>query len=232
MSAHRSRRIDRLTAEQLLRGEPLQADALSELLSAAAAPAAEGELAGEPAAVAAFRAARPAPVLPARKGSMMVKLAAMTVGAVAVGGVAVAAATGTLPVRSGGNVTVPPTTTLATTAASTVRSERPGVAGVDRDTGSSATPSSSSSLKGLCQAYTARAGADHGKALDTPAFTTLVTTAGGKDRVDSYCTDLLGSGSAKPGATHSPGPPTSPHGKAADAKPSHSGGPAAKHSGH
>lgn len=219
MSAHRSRHIDRRTAEQLLRGQPEQADALSALLSAAAAPATEGELAGEQAALAAFRSAPPAPVLQPRRGSMIkttlaklltVKIAAAAAGAVAAGGVAVAAATGTLPTQSGGNATVPPTTSQASQASqasdtvSTAHSERPAATGDDQKTRSGATPSPS--LDGLCKAYHAGVGADHGKALENPAFTVLITTAGGKDKVSAYCTDLLGDKPGQAGNTH-PAPP-------------------------
>lgn len=217
MSAHRSRRIDRRTAEQLLRGQPAQADALSDLLSAAAAPTTAGEFAGEQAALAAFRAAHPTPVLQPRRGSMIkttlaklltVKIAAAAVGAVAVGGVAVAAATGTLPTQSGGNATVPPTTSHASQAndvASTAQSERPAATGDDKKPDNGATPSPS--LEGLCKAYTAGAGADHGKALDNPAFTVLITTAGGEDKVSAYCTDLLGEEPGQPDNTHPVPPP-------------------------
>ena len=68
MSTNRSRQIDRDMAEQLLGGAPGGRtgghDALAGLLAAAAAPAADGELPGEQAALAAFRVARPTPVHP------------------------------------------------------------------------------------------------------------------------------------------------------------------------
>jgi hypothetical protein len=46
-------------------------------------------------------------------------------------------------------------------------------------------------MTGLCNAFAAGAGSDHGKALDSPAFTALISTAGGRDRVDAYCAQLL-----------------------------------------
>lgn len=83
MSTHRSRRIDRATAEQLLAGARSQAsgtpgasdtselmdsygtpgrhEALAGLLAAAAAPAGKDELSGEPEALAMFRTARLTP---------------------------------------------------------------------------------------------------------------------------------------------------------------------------
>ncbi|WP_380285831.1 hypothetical protein [Kitasatospora purpeofusca] len=147
MSTNRPRRIDRDTAEQLLSGAvdgpsagrdasltgpdgstghtgPLPPDGgpqgrVARVLAAAAAPAARGELAGEEAALAAFREARlaPAPAVPAapapvRRRSMATaaltrafstKAAVVVLGATALGGVAVAAGTGNLPSALGGS---------------------------------------------------------------------------------------------------------------------------------
>ncbi|MFB9307556.1 hypothetical protein, partial [Kibdelosporangium philippinense] len=246
MSAHRSRRIDRRTAEHLLRGEPDReqaagSDALSGLLAAASAPAHEAELAGEQAALAAFRAAHLAPVTQLRRRSMLiktalaklltVKVAATAVTAVAAGGVAVAAVTGNLPTQRGDSPTVPPMgavssmTGPATPTPSIVSSQASDAAdknatgknptdnnAADKTTSGSGAPSPS--LVGLCQAYTAGAGAEQGKALDNPAFTVLITTAGGKDKVPAYCTDLLAN---QPGqsATSAGKPTTHPTGPGA-----------------
>jgi hypothetical protein len=210
MNAHQSRRIDRRTAEQLLRGgvRTHGPDALGELLSAAAAPATEGELAGEQAAVAAFRAARPAPVPQLRRGSMIrttlaklltVKIAAVAAGAVAAGGVALAAATGTLPSHPGGQTPAPPGTSHPAGTPTVTGSEHTTAAD-DKNTGAgagAATASPSPSLVGLCQAYTSGAGGEHGKALENPAFTALITTAGGEDKVPGYCSGLLGDKATK-----------------------------------
>jgi hypothetical protein len=62
-------------------------------------------------------------------------------------------------------------------------------------------------LVGLCHAYLAGAGSDHGKALDNPAFTVLITKAGGRTMVDGFCMALL---KEKSSATHASGAPTSP----------------------
>ncbi|MER7702053.1 hypothetical protein ABTX81_04005 [Kitasatospora sp. NPDC097605] len=138
MSTNRSRRIDRDTAEQLLAGAvggpPAGRDAsltgpdgstghtgplpsgdrpderIARVLAAAAAPATGGELAGEEAALAAFREARLAPVpavpaapAPVRRRSMATaaltrafstKAAVVVLGATALGGVAVAGTSG------------------------------------------------------------------------------------------------------------------------------------------
>ncbi|SMD27496.1 hypothetical protein [Kibdelosporangium aridum] len=279
MSVHRSRRIDRQTAERLLRGGHVRAqaggsDALSDLLAAASAPPREGELAGEQAALAAFRAARLASVPRPRRRWMLtktaltklltVKIAATAVTAVAVGGVAVAAATGNLPTQRGDSPTVPPMVTVSSTTGqvtptpSIVATGAPDAAGKnatdtnpsdtnpsdnnaadknhknpsdtnDADKNTSGDGSPSPSVVGLCQAYTAGTGADPGKALDNPAFTVLITTAGGTDKVPAYCTDLLGNQPGQSSAAHPTGQPTTlptapgaarPTGKPSDIPPS------------
>ncbi|MEV7772762.1 hypothetical protein [Kitasatospora sp. NPDC086791] len=134
MSTNRSRRIDRDAAEQLLGGAVAAPSAgqeasltgpdggpgqLARVLAAAAAPATAGELAGEEAALAAFREASltPAPVVtPVRRRPMATaalarafstKAVAVVLGATALCGVAVAAGTGTLPSALGGGPTEP-----------------------------------------------------------------------------------------------------------------------------
>jgi hypothetical protein len=69
--------------------------------------------------------------------------------------------------------------------------------------------SPSPSLRGLCQAYTAHVGSSPGKALDSPAFSALITAAGGKDKVAAFCAGML---SAQPGnrpTAHPGGKPSS-----------------------
>lgn len=99
-------RIDRSTAEQLLRGDhagarPEAAD-LSRVLAAAAAPARKSELAGERAALNAFRDARLASARRPRRRAILAKLAPVKVlaavaASTAFGGVGLAASTGSLP---------------------------------------------------------------------------------------------------------------------------------------
>ncbi|MGF1430898.1 hypothetical protein [Kitasatospora sp. LaBMicrA B282] len=147
MSTNRSRRIDRDAAEHLLAGatDGTQGglDALSGLLAAAAAPATEHELAGEEAAVTAFRSAarlgsistsptgttppvpsssRSRPMascapqrfrVPTRFLSARAAVAALAV--TAIGGVAVAAGTGHLPTVLGGPGHAVPTDNAAGT---------------------------------------------------------------------------------------------------------------------
>ncbi|WP_406202044.1 hypothetical protein OH807_23120 [Kitasatospora sp. NBC_01560] len=130
MSTNRSRRIDPDTAEHLLGGAVGRPAAgqeasltgpetgVAHVLAAAAAPPVAGELAGEEAALAAFREARlvsvpaaPAVPAPVRRRSMATaalarafstKAVAVVLGATALGGVAVAAGTGNLPSPLGG----------------------------------------------------------------------------------------------------------------------------------
>ncbi|MGW2375578.1 hypothetical protein [Kitasatospora sp. NPDC001683] len=133
MSTNRSRRIDRDAAEQLLGGAVAAPSAgqdasltgpdgpgqLARVLAAAAAPATAAELAGEEAALAAFREASLTPdpvVTPIRRRSMATaalarafstKAAAAVLGATALCGVAVAAGTGNWQSALGGGSSEP-----------------------------------------------------------------------------------------------------------------------------
>lgn len=95
----------------------------------------------------------------------------------AAGGVAYAAGTGALPAGLGGDshASARPTAAHDTTAKGAKEAQG----------------SPSPSLVGLCHAYTAGAGDNPGKALDNPAFTALITAAGGKDKVAGYCATAL-----------------------------------------
>jgi len=107
-STHRSRGLDRRTAEGILDGAPGGRDhALTALLAAAAGAASGVELRGEHVVVAAFRAARLAPAPRVRRRlmikTMLAKLlttklavAAAATAAVTAGGVVAVAATGEL----------------------------------------------------------------------------------------------------------------------------------------
>jgi hypothetical protein len=175
--------------------------ALASLLSAATSPASGRELAGEDDAVLAFRYAHLGPAPRSRRSSMSVtKLLAVKALIAAVGlsggGVALAAATGHMPSVTGGN--------SAAAAAAATASHSPG-----GQSASHPAASPSPSLRGLCQAYTAHAADNPGKALDNPAFTALITAAGGKANVAGFCATTL---AAKPGnapTTHPTGKPSS-----------------------
>lgn len=263
MSAHRFRRVDRRTAEQLLRGAPdpehgAGTDALSTLLAAASAPARADELAGEQAALAAFRAARLADAPQPRRPSMLkvtlaklvtVKIAATAAAVLVAGGVAVAAATGSLPTQGGDNQPASPAdpSTIDETTSSTASDGTPGKSGKNDNNGqnngekpdgeknksdNAGTPSPS--LVGLCHAYAAGSKADHGKALENPAFTFLITTAGGKDKVAAYCSDLLAK-EPKQHPEHPTGKPTANPGNGPADPPANdkaNGGPPSTRPGH
>jgi hypothetical protein len=46
-------------------------------------------------------------------------------------------------------------------------------------------------LNGLCHAWLAGAGSQHGKARSNPAFTALITAAGGESKVAGYCATVI-----------------------------------------
>jgi hypothetical protein len=222
MSPRRARRINRQAAERLLRGEPVGGSgSLRELLVAATAPPRAGELSGEQAAMAAFRAAHLAHAHPQRRRSVIkstvltlltAKVLVPAAAVAAAGGIAVAAATGNLPAPGGHPPSPPPPTS---------QPQNPGPQTPASAVPNHATPSPS--LAGLCQGYQAGAGAEHGKALDSPAFTALITAAGGKDHVAEYCATLRGDKTAilTPATPPSGAPQTRPTGPPQTPNPAH-----------
>ena len=135
------------------------------------------------------------------------KVLAAAVGAASVGGVAVAAATGTLPApvqdvaheltgapAAADTVEAPD----ATDKPDTAEAADPAEATEPADAAEAAKPTAAPhpSLKGLCHAYSSGNKATHGKALQSSAFTVLLTAAGGKDGVAAYCAAL------KPARSH------------------------------
>ena len=187
--------------------------------------------------------------------SRLLKTAVLAVGATAAcGGIALAAGTG--PVLPGITMPTPAASGLAQASAASGRtvgipadvpssaadtatdaadspestdtpdpSDTPDA--TDTTDGSSSGPSPS--MTGLCHAWLAGAGSRHGRARTNPAFTVLVTTAGGVDSVPAYCTTLLG----LPAPTDSPTDSSTDSTTAADpapaAVPSHPAGPPASH---
>lgn len=117
------------------------------------------------------------------------KALAATAAAASVGGIALAAATGSLPPaaqNAAHDLVGAPAAT--STSDSVTQDDTTGTDGTD-SAAPAATPSPS--LVGLCRAYGAGVADAKGKALDHPAFTVLVTAAGGKAGVAAYCTTLL-----------------------------------------
>ncbi|MEU6075039.1 hypothetical protein [Micromonospora sp. NPDC047074] len=226
MSFRRPERpADRAASERLLdtarAGWPRTAgtgdpEPLARLLSAAAAPARPGELAGEEAAAAAFRAARvdgPA-AAPARSPHR----SRFTAGAVAWGtGIAVTtiagAAFAAVALDRPADPAPPPRP--ATPVPATTATDRGGTTddaddrptGIPRDPSAVATSAAATRgatagevpgtpkprtehLPGLCRAYLAKPPGQRERALDAPGFAALVTAAGGAERVTQYCREL------------------------------------------
>jgi hypothetical protein len=215
MNTHDSRRPGLAAPEHLLHQAGVPAPAarlLAARLAAATTVGLPSELTGEFAATAAFRSGSDVAYIPRRASMIKTALAkVLTVKAVAIlaalsaGGVALAATTGVLP-NPLRETPVTPTHPATTPHA--------GGNGGGQG-GSDATPSPS--LEGLCTAFLAGAGSEHGKALDNPAFTVLITAAGGRDGVEAYCATLqhgaadhpTGAPASHPGNTdHPTGPPS------------------------
>jgi hypothetical protein len=241
---------DQDTLERLLDGRLDAASAppgyggLARLLVATSAPAAPEELAGERQALATFAAvmrSHPPTLSPRRtavprKVFTMKAAAAALVAALSIGGVA-AAATGLLPDQAAVVANQAAATTAANAAAhdlgkaavanmgGTAKAGSTDGQGRESAVGPDATAAAHA---GLCRAWEAGQGGDHGRRMDSVAFQALVDAAGGADKVAAYCRDVAagsagahGQGQASPpssGPTADPGPP-------ADAGPPASTGP-------
>ncbi|MEV6810591.1 hypothetical protein [Micromonospora sp. NPDC051296] len=226
MSKPSLRRIDRKTADRLLDGDPdalSRAGRLAALLRAARGPAHRDELAGEQAALAAFRVSAdhaPEP-RPPRESRLKIALARLITGKAAVvaatglGGVALAAGTGALPDPLFGPPATPParhapaTEPPATQALTTPASTTPGATPSHPNglSGAADAPSPPPSFVGLCQAYTAGAATKAGKAPENPAFGELVDAAGGTGNVAEYCAATIQDAPDAPGRPTGAGRP-------------------------
>src|SRR6266536_1107106 len=184
--------LDEDTAERLLTGRLPPANAppgygrVAAVLAAVSAPPDAEELAGQTAVLALFAAAtRSRPVdmrlLTPRRSQVITKLltakaAAAVLGVLLTGGVA-AAATGNLPAPAqqaahtllGGAGVPAPAEATATTRAHAVGPDAAGPA-----------------ARGLCRAWSAGQGGQHGKKLDAAAFAALAKAAG-------YCAKVTAS---------------------------------------
>ena len=125
---------------------------------------------------------------------LLVAKAVFVAAVVSGGGIALAAATGHMPA----NLTGTPAAARSAAAATATHS-------ASGKSTSHPAASPSPSLRGLCQAYTAHAGHSTGKSLDSPAFTALITAAGGKDSVTAFCASLLATHPGKAPASHPAG---------------------------
>jgi hypothetical protein len=204
-------RLSRRDAERLLDAPASHDSALGWALSAANAPAHPGELRREDAAVAAFHTARltPSPtsrsnyVSPTKLGSRAAARAVIATAAVVAltsGGFALAnsAHLPLLPDQASDQATESVAKTPKPTETTTETTESTEAAETETPTEStteSATPTPS--FEGLCKAYQATDRSDHGKSLDSAAFTALATEAGAAG-VEAYCVALIGEPTAKP----------------------------------
>jgi hypothetical protein len=218
MSSYRSRGVDRHAAEQLLTGAPVateEALRLAAVLRTVTAPAHAEELAGEQAALAAFRDAAALDSVPAAPRPSMLKSALarlltvkalILVAAAGSAGIVLAATGGALPgpwsepPADPPSVQHSPSTSVLTSVPTSVPSSVPTSASVSiaptgqpsdagRPAGAGNAPAPS--MAGLCRAYTAQVNNGPGKALDNPAFDALVAAAGGQENVPEYCAGVV-----------------------------------------
>ncbi|MGY0005030.1 hypothetical protein ACW0Q9_14115, partial [Micromonospora sp. I033] len=119
---------------------------------------------------------------------LTLKAGAAVLAVTAGGGVAFAAATGTLPGPLADRSAKPSAHATDTPSPNDGKGKGPADA--------KGTPSPN--LVGLCRAYRAGAGDNPGKALESPAFRVLVTTAGDKEKVAAYCDTLLAAEKGRP----------------------------------
>lgn len=225
MSERFDHAFDPETAERLLDAAYAQTGGhgpLGDLLARAAAPGTPRELAGAPAAMAAFRAAQPAPL--ARGHTTLRRALALKAGALvaalAIGGVAFAAHSGVLPNPFPGRPSPGPADTSsapATTPDGGDRSPSPAASATPAPSGSAA----AASLTGLCRSFLATADKDKPKATESPRYAPLRAAAGGRDLTE-YCTELLAAPGNRP--TANPGNGASPKPSRAHPTPSHKNG--------
>jgi hypothetical protein len=249
---------DRDTLERLLDGRldpasvPPGCDGLVRLLAAATAPATPQELAGEQQTMASFAAVMRStpPTLSPRRTAVPRKVftikaaAAALVAVLSVGGIA-AAATGHLP----GQASPVADQAAATTAAADAAAHGLGKAAVASTGGaaqagatdaqgreSAVGPDATAAARaGLCQAWQAGQGGDHGRRMDAVAFQALVAAAGGVGNIAAWCEDVAagsstgdhGQGQASPSSVSAPPTTVSPpsSGPPADPGPPDSTGP-------
>ena len=196
---------------------------LARLLAAATAPATPEELAGEQRAmvtIAAEMRSHPPTLAPRRtavpsKVFTMKAAAAALVAVLSIGGVA-GAASGLLPDQASPVADQAAATTAADAAAhgldkaAAANLGRPTHAGSADSQGreSAVGPDATAAARaGLCRAWQAGQGGDHGHRAESVAFQALVDAAGGADKVGAYCEDVATGASAE---NHGKGPASPP----------------------
>jgi len=208
---HRPPRRTRAHLDDLIDGRPTTSDPLAGLVAAVRAPAQPHELGGLESALAAFAAAPVAPLTPEEKTPMLksvagrllaLKVLAVTAGAAAAGGVAYAATTGDLSVPHGQSALhanahssgAPESDDESSSSEGTDSSSAssPAESGSSSESDESGSAAPSPSLVGLCHAWLAHP-SNNAKLSTNPAYSVLVTAAGGVDAVNGYCATVLAS---------------------------------------
>jgi hypothetical protein len=186
---------------------------LARLLAAATAPAAPEELAGEQRVLGEFTAVMRShpPTLSPRRTPVPRKMltiraaVAALVAVLSIGGVA-AAAGGLLPDQASPAAKRASATTGADAAAHGLGRAAAANLGGTAQAGSTdgqgrasaVGPDATAAAKaGLCRAWQAGQGSDHGRRMDAVAFQALVAAAGGADQVAAYCQDVAAGSSAE-----------------------------------
>jgi hypothetical protein len=207
---------------------------LARLLAAATAPAAPQELASQQRVMAEFATVMqscPATLSPRRtlvpsKVFTIKAAAAALVAVLSIGGIA-AAATGLLPDQASPVADQAAASTAADAAghglgkaaaaslAGTAQAGSTAGQGREAAVGPDAT---GAARAGLCRAWQAGQGTDHGRRMDAVAFQALADAAGGADKVAAYCQDVTvgasadarGQGQASPPSVSAPPTSVSP----------------------
>jgi hypothetical protein len=197
---------------------------LVRLVAAATAPAAPQELAGEQLVMAEFRAEMRSnsPTLVPRRTAVPRKVltikaaAAALVAALSLGGVA-AATGGLLPDQASPVADEASATTGADAAAHGLGQAAAADLGGAANTGAAegqgralaAGPDATAAARaGLCRAWQAGQGADHGQKANSVAFQALVDAAGGADNIAAYCEDVAAGTSADAHGQSQASPPS------------------------
>jgi hypothetical protein len=218
-------------AERLLDGAPGGPPALSRLLAAASAPGRAAELAGEEAAMAAFRVVRSAipqtvsvrkiahherpRVWPKRASLRLLVVGGALTAVAAAGGVAVAAGVvppevvpgplrNLMPIAPADSPTGRNPGRSAGGSSGTANGRSATEPGRDGPTGSGTPSPSPANLNGLCHSFQDAAAVNQPAAVADPRFAVLVTLAGGPDKVASYCVKIIDDKNGKPTPTPTP----------------------------
>ena len=196
---------------------------LARLLAAVAAPATPQELAGEQRAMATFAVVMRShpPTLSPRRAAVPRKVltmkaaAAALVAVLSLGGVA-AAASRLLPDQASPVADQATASTGADAASHGLGKAAAANLGGSANAGSAegqgraeavGPDASGTARAGLCRAWQAGHGADHGSRMDAVAFQALVEAAGGADNIAAYCEDVAPGSSADAHGNSQASPP-------------------------